>query len=447
MQVEEQKTSTELKKEYTVKLAAKDIDTKVEMRLNVLGAAMTVPGFRKGKAPLNIVRKQHGQRAWAEAVEQAIQEAADKVINDNKLKPAGQPDVQVDSLEPGQDINFRLVVEVMPPIKLMDFSKITLTRKKVEGDKTAVQETIDNIRSSQKRLTDTAEGTKAENGDTLIIDFDGEAEEVGKLPGMKAEGARLELGSNTFIPGFEEQLVGVKAGDKIDVKVTFPEQYHAAELAGKQATFAVTVQSVQKTALPDMDDEFAQGLGLPDMQTLIAHIERDVQEELDRLARLALKRDLLDVLDENHVFDAPQSMIDAEFAAIEKQATDAAEEEKDELRAIAERRVRLGLVLNEVGETNGVTVTPEELRAGAIAEARKYPGQEAKIFEMFQKNPQTLARLRAPIFEEKVIDLIVSKAKVTDASVTREDLIKSLEEAETYQKPAAEKKTKKAAKA
>lgn len=443
MNVKEQ-NSTDLKKEYTVTLTAKDLEPQVDKRLNVIGASVSMPGFRKGKVPVNVLRKQYGNRAWAEAAEFAIQEATDKVINDNKLKPAIQPDIQVDNFEPGKDIEFRLTVEVTPAVDVMDFSKITLSRRVVKGDDAAVTETLDNIRKNQKKLVDTKEGHVAALGDTLIIDFEGEAEGLGKLPGMKGAGARLELGSNTFIPGFEEQLVGAKAGDHRHVKVTFPEQYHSAELAGKAAMFHVDVREVKQSELPELDDEFAKSLGLETLAELKGHIERDVTSELERLARLALKRDLLDVLDEHHVFEVPQGLVDLEFAEIKKQAQNPTEEEQAELRAIAERRVRLGLVLTEAGEKNGVTVSPEELRAAAIQEARKYPGQEAKVFEMFQKRPETLARLRAPIFEEKVVDLMIEKAKVTDETVSREDLIKYLEEADTYQKPASEKKAKKA---
>lgn len=445
MNVKEQ-NSTELKKEYTVTLLAKELEPQVDKRLNVIGASVSMPGFRKGKVPVSVLRKQYGNRAWAEAVEAAISEAADKVINDNKLKPAMQPDIQVDNFEPGKDVEFRMTVEVTPSVDVMDFSKITLSRRVVKSDDAAVNETLDNIRKNQKKLADTAEGHTAALGDTLIIDFDGEAEGLGKMPGMKGAGARLELGSNTFIPGFEEQLVGAKAGEHRHVNVTFPEQYHAAELAGKNAMFHVDVREVKTSELPELDDEFAKALGLETLAELKGHIERDVASELERLAKLALKRDLLDVLDENHVFDVPQGLVNLEFEEIKKQANNPSEDEQAELRAIAERRVRLGLVLTEAGEKHGVTISPEELRAAAIAEARKYPGQEAKVFEMFQKRPETLARLRAPLFEEKVVDLMIEKAKVSDQEVSREELLAYLEEADTYKKPDAEKKAKKAAK-
>lgn len=447
MNVKEQK-STDLKKEYVVTLSAQDIEAQVDKRLNAIGASVTLPGFRKGKAPLAKLRQQYGQRAWGEAVETAIQEAADKVINDNKLRPAGQPHIHVEdgTLEPGKDVAFNLSVEVTPKVDIMDFSKISLTRRIVKGDQKSVDETLDNLRNSRRNFKDAPEGTKAKKGDTVVIDFEGEAEGVGKLPGMKGQGANLELGSNSFIPGFEDQLVGVKAGDHVHVNVTFPDQYHSAELAGKKAMFHVDVKAVQSSSLPELDDDFAQALGVSDLKDLKAHIERDVQSELDRLSRLSLKRDLLDILDENHVFEVPQSLVDAEYAEIEKQAENPSDEEKAELRAIAERRVRLGVVLTEAGEKHGVTVSPEELRAAAINEARKYPGQEAKIFEMFQKRPDILARLRAPIYEEKVVDLMIEKAKVKEEETTREALIKSLEEADTYKKPAAEKKAAKAKK-
>ncbi len=444
MNVVEQ-ASTDLKKSYKITILNKDIEVQADKRLNVIGASVSKPGFRKGKVPIAQLRKDYGQRAWAEAAESAIQDAADKVINDNNLKPAMQPQIEVETFEPGKDIVVTMAVEVTPPIKLMDLAKVSLTRRVVSKDKTAVDETIENVRKQQKNLVDTPEGTKAALGDTVIIDFEGDAEGVGKLPGMKGTGAQLELGSNSFIPGYEEQLVGAKAGDTIDVKVTFPEAYHAAELSGKKATFVTTVHAVKKAELPELNDEFAQKLGIADMATLQDLVEKDVQVELDRLGRLATKRELLDVLDENHVFEVPQGLIDMEYKEIERQSQDASEDEKDELKAIAERRVRLGLVLTEIGEKNGVTVTPEELRAAAINEARKYPGQEAKIFEMFQKRPEMLTRLRAPVYEEKVVDLIIEKATVKDQEVTRDELIKYLEEADTYTKPGEKKTAKKTA--
>lgn len=445
MNVVEQ-ASTDLKKSYQITIPNKDIESQVDARLNVIGASVSKPGFRKGKVPMNLLRKDYGTRAWAEAAEGAIQNAADKVINDNKLKPAMQPQIEVDTFEPGKDVIITMSVEVQPPIKLMDLSKISLTRRTVAKDTAAVDETIDNVRKQQKILTDAPEGTKAALGDTVVIDFEGEAEGVGKLPGMKGESAQLELGSNSFIPGYEDQLVGAKAGDTVNVEVTFPEKYHAEELSGKKATFVTVIKAVKKAELPELNDEFAQRLGIADMNALRELVENDVNGELERLGRLAIKRELLDILDENHVFQVPQGLVDMEFKDIERQSPNATEEEKDELKAIAERRVRLGLVLTEIGDTNGVTVSPEELRAAAIAEARKYPGQEAKVFEMFQKRPETLARLRAPVFEEKVVDLIIEKAKVTDKEISREELIKYLEEADTYAKPGeAKKPAKKAA--
>lgn len=444
MNVVEQ-ASTDLKKSYKITIPNKDIEAQADQRLNVIGASVSKPGFRKGKVPVAILRKDYGQRAWAEAAEGAIQQAADQIINDNKLKPAMQPQIEVETFEPGKDVVITMDIEVTPPIKLMDLAKIEVTRRVVAGDKDAVEDTINNVRKQQKTLTDAPEGTKAALGDTLVIDFEGDAEGVGKLPGMKGEGAQLELGSNSFIPGFEDQLVGAKAGDTVDVKVTFPEAYHAEELSGKNATFVTKVHAVKKAELPELNDEFAQTLGLASMDALRELVEKDVNAELERLGHLATKRELLDVLDEHHVFDVPQGLIDAEYKEIERQSPNASEDEKAELKAIAERRVRLGLVLTEIGEKNGVTVSPEELRAAAINEARKYPGQEAQIFEMFQKRPELLTRLRAPVFEEKVVNLVIEKAKVTDKTVTREELIKYLEEADTYQKPGEKKAAKKTA--
>lgn len=438
MKIQELK-STELKKEYKISIPVKDVDEKVTQRLNVIGAGATIQGFRKGKAPIAVLKQQYGQRAWAEAAEQAVQEAADKVINDNKLKPAMQPQIEVETFEQGKDIDIKLSIEVTPKVNIMEFGKIAVTNRKVKVSDADINETLENIRNQQKDLIDAPKTAKAKLGDTVIIDFEGDAEGVGKLAGMKGEGASLTLGANQFIPGFEEQLVGAKAGDDVTVNVTFPKDYHSAELAGKKTVFETKVHAVKHSKPAELNDEFAKKLGLDSLKALKDHVEKDIQVELDRLSRLATKRDMLDVLDTNHVFDVPQGLVDLEYAEIKKQAQNEDDGSEEELKAIAERRVRLGIVLTEAGEKHAVDVTQEELRAAAIAEARKYPGQEEKIFEMFNKQPEMLSRLRAPVFEEKVVDLILEKAKVTEKVVTRDELIAYLEEADTYAKPSSKK--------
>ena len=305
--------STDLKKEYKVSIPVKDVDDKVAQRLNVIGASATIQGFRKGKAPIEVLKKQYGQRAWAEAAEQSVQEAADKVINDNKLKPAMQPQIEVETFEQGKDIAFKMGIEVTPPVKLMDFAKIAVTRRAVKVTDADINETLDNIRNQQKDFVDAPKTAKAKMGDTLVIDFEGDAEGVGKLPGMKGEGASLTLGSNQFIPGFEEQLVDAKVDDTVMVNVTFPEKYHSAELAGKKTVFETKVQAIKHSKPAELNDDFAKKLGLDSLKALKDHVGKDIQAELDRLSRLATKRDMLDVLDSNHVFDVPAGLVDLEF--------------------------------------------------------------------------------------------------------------------------------------
>ena len=451
-----QTNSDGLRRDFTIVVEAAEIDTKVTERLTSVGAEVKLPGFRPGKVPLAILRQRFGKSVMGEVLEQTVNEMSQKALDDNDLRPAQQPKIEITSFDEGKDLEFTLEVEVMPDFKPMDFSKLKLEKPVAEVEDEKVDEALKEIAGQQKNFEKVARNRKSKEGDALLIDFvgklDGEAFEGGS-----AEGHQLELGSNTFIPGFEEQLVGAKGGDDVEVKVTFPENYGAEHLAGKEAVFEVKVHEVQEAAEVEINDEFATKLGLENLAALKDAIRGQIEQQYNQLSRQALKRGMLDAMAEAHDFDVPPGMKQGEFDNIWQQFQqeleqngekledqDQSEEElKAEYMGIAERRVRLGLLLAEVGRINNIEVSQEEVNQAMIAQARNYPGQERMIFEMFQKRPEMQAQLRAPIFEDKVIDFISELATVTEKKVSVEDLMKDPDEeadAKQKKKKAAPKK-------
>jgi len=401
---------------------------------------VSLKGFRPGKVPTSHIRKMFGQSIMKDVVEETVNETTQKAINDNKIRPAGQPQVDLrangeDVTKGTADLEYQLTVESIPDFEPVDPEKLKFTRLTHEADEKELEEEVAKLGEGQKSYKKKAKTAKAKKGDAVLIDFvgtvDGEAFDGGAM-----EGHQLVLGSGTFIPGFEDQLVGVKAGDELDVKVTFPEPYQAADLAGKDAVFATKVIEVQGEKDAVIDDEFAQKFGLADLEALKAAVSDQYKSQLEMQSRMKLKRAILDELDKKHKFDLPPQMVEAEFSNIwtqvqsEKEAgqldeDDAKKTEKQlekDYRKIAERRVRLGLVLAEMGQKQEIQISNEELQQAMIAEARQYPGQEQQVIEFYQKNPQAIAQLRAPIYEEKVVDLIIEKAKVTDKKVTKDVL-------------------------
>jgi len=374
-----------------------------------------------------------------------------------------QPKVEITSYENGSDLEYTIDVEIVPEFDLPDLSKLKLERLVAEADESQLDERIAEIASQQKDYKKAAKTYKAKDGDAVLIDFLGKIDDVA-FDGGAAEGHQLVLGSNSFIPGFEDQLVGTKAGDEVDVKVTFPENYQAEALAGKEAVFAVTVHEVQKPSDVEINDDLAVRLGLENLEGLKDVLKGQLSQETDGMSRTALKRSLLDALAEEVNFEVPASMMDMEFEQIINQLKmdalreametnpeakpedieEPSDEVKDEYRAISERRVRLGLLLSEIGQANDVTVAQEEVTRMIAQEARRYPGQEQQVFEFYQNNPQAMAQVRAPLYEEKVVDFILELATVTDKTVSREELVKALEEddevAEVAKKAAPKKK-------
>lgn len=439
MQIKE-KTSQGLKREYNVVIAAAIIEERMTTRLTEVGQQVSLPGFRPGKAPMNLLRKRFGQSVMGEVLDKTINDTAQSVIAEKALKPALQPKIELVNFAEGKDLEFDVKVEVLPDITAPDFKSIELEKWTAivsEPDfEKALKELIDNNRDTKV----IAENRKAKKGDILVIDY------VGKMNDEIFEGgtgfdAYVELGAGRFIPGFEDQLIGVIAGDTAVLNVTFPTDYGAEKLAGKPAVFNVTIKELREFVTPALDDEFAKRMGEASIDALKSKTREIMQKSYDRLSRLRLKRNLLDKLASIQSFEVPEGMVDAEFKAIWNQIEQAKaagqldpedskksdDDLRKEYRAIAERRVRLGLLLSDVGQKNNISVTPDELGQAVAAQASRYPGQEQALVNYYKNTPEALESLRAPVFEDKVVDFVLELAKITSKTVSIEDLQKDPE--------------------
>ena len=459
MQIKE--TANEgLKRAYTVTIPAKDIDERVTSEVKKIAPQVKMPGFRPGKVPANLVRKMHGEQVHAQAVNDMIRESVDKVMADNKLRPAMQPKVELDEgYEEGKDVSLSVDVEILPEIEAPEVDGLELERLTVPVTDEQVDEAVERIASNNKSYKDAAKTKKAGDGDQLIIDFVGSIDGV-EFEGGKAENTPLVIGSGQFIPGFEEQLTGVKTGDKKTITVTFPEDYPAENLKGKDAQFDVTVQQVKVPTDTAIDDEFAKNLGLENLDKLKELLRGQLEQETSGLTRTQMKRQLLDTLAAGHDFAVPQGMVDAEFEQIWAQLQQEAaqsddaeamlkemEDEKDDYRKIAERRVRLGLLLSEIGQKNGVEVNANEMNMLIQQAAQQYRAEDRERFVQYvQQDPMAAAQLRAPLYEDKVVDFLFDKAEITDREVTREELEAAIEaEESTDEKPKKKAAAKKKA--
>ena len=429
-----------LKRGYTITVTAAELDAKVQEKLLEAQPEVEIKGFRKGKVPLAILKKQFGPRILGDAMQDAIDGAMKDHFEKTGDRPALQPEVRMvggEEWKEGSDVVVEMSYENLPPIPAFDAAGIKLDKLVVKADEAAVDEALKNLAEGAKNFEDRKKGAKAKDGDQVVIDFKGSVD--GELfEGGSAEDYPLVLGSNSFIPGFEAQLVGAKVGDEVQVEVSFPENYGAAHLAGKAAVFACTMKAVKEPKPAELDDELAKKYGAEDLAALKAQVSTRLEAEYSGAARAVLKRALLDQLDEMVKFDLPSRLVEAEAGQIAHQLyheehpddhghDHGAIEPTDEHKKLAERRVRLGLVLAEVGKTAEVTVTDAEMTQAVLAAARQYPGQERQFFEFVQKNPQMQQQLRAPVFEDKVIDHIVAQAKVTEKEVSKEKLQKAVE--------------------
>lgn len=429
-----------LSHKYSVIVSKDDMNKRLDAKIEEMKPQVRLKGFRPGKVPASHIRKMFGASIMGDVISETVTETSQKLLEDKKLRPAVQPSIdmksEAEALKKGEeDLNYELSVEIIPEFEPADPAKLKLTRLTMDVEDKEVDERIAKLAEGQKSFKKKAKTAKAKEGDAVLINF------IGRIDGEAFDGGAMDehqlvLGSNSFIPGFEDQLVGTKAGDKKDVTVTFPENYQAENLAGKEAVFETEVLEVQGAQDAEIDDEFAARFGVADLDALKAAIQSQAEAEIAGQSRMKLKRAILDELDKLHDFDLPPGMVEAEFGAIwqqvqaEKEAGQLDEEdakksdkqlEKD-YRKIAERRVRLGLVLAEMGAKQNIEISNEELQQALIAEARNYPGQEQQVIEFYQKNPQAVAQLRAPIYEEKVVDLIIEAAEVKDKKVKKDVL-------------------------
>lgn len=447
-------TNEGLKREFAVVVEAAELEGRIDVLVKDLKGRMRMPGFRPGKVPPSLIRKMHGEALRSQVVQEAVNENTQKLMEERKLRPAIQPDVEITKNEDDADLEYKVVLEILPEIETPDFSDLELERLVVDVEDALVEESLERLAGQQKNFTAAAKTYKAKSGDAVVIDF------VGKIDGTAFDGGsgeqfQLELGSGMFIPGFEEQLEGVKAGDTRDVTVNFPEEYHAKELAGKEAVFEVTVQEVKKPEDVKVDDDLAKNLGLYDLEALRKLMKEQLERDLKAMSRTNLKRRLLDALAERFDFAVPEKMVEAEYQQIwntllrqvgedEIEALQGNEEEQAEYRSIAERRVRLGLLLAEVGQSSKVEIRPEEVNRLIAEEARRFPGQEQQVFEFYRNNPGAMAQLRAPLYEDKVVDYILELAKISEKKVSREELeaILNAEDEDEVAAASAKKETK-----
>jgi len=437
-----------LRREYHVVVTQGDLDKKVTARLEEMKPRMHLKGFRPGKAPVSFLKKQFGKSMMGEAVEEAVNEGSKKAIEDNALKPAFQPQVEpvgaIEQVVEGKaDLEFTIKIDLMPDFDLADVSKLKIERLVSDVTDADVDEALRRLAEQSKTYSPREPDEKSELDDMVKLDFEGSIDGT-PFTGGKASDFDLVLGSGQFIPGFEEQLLGLKSGESKDVNVAFPGDYPEASLAGKDALFAVTVKEIKKPDPLTVDDELAKRLGLDSLATLKDRVRDQVKSDFQRASRLHLKRRILDALDKEHSFPLPPAMVEGEFngiwSAVEtelkregKTAADEGkteEELKKEYHDIAERRVRLGLVLARLGEQNGLSVANDEMQRAIAARARQFPGQEQQVFEYYSKNAQAQAEIRAPIFEDKVVDFIAELADITDRKVDRETLFLDPDEAE-----------------
>jgi len=430
--------SQELHKQFTVTFPVSELEGRVNARLEEMKPRINLKGFRPGKAPVSFLKKQFGKSVMGEVVEAAVTEGSQKAISDNNLKPALQPRVEpvgsVEDVVDGKaDLTFKVIVDLMPDFETADVAKLTVERLVSDVGDAEVDEALDRLAKNARSYA-TKDGA-AEKDDVAVIDYEGSIDGT-PFAGGKGEDFSLTLGSGTFIPGFEDGLIGAKAGEERDVNVTFPTEYHAPEMAGKEAVFKVTVKEVKAPEETKIDDELAKKLGLDNLSTLKERVREQLGEDYKAASRMHLKRRVLDALDNAHTFPLPPAMVEHEFTNIwaqveeelKREGKTAADEGKteDELKAeyrkIAERRVRLGLVLGKLGEQNGITVAGDEVQRAILARARQFPGQEQQVFQFYAKNPQAQAEIRAPLFEDKVVDFIAERDQVTEKTVDKETL-------------------------
>ena len=431
-----------LKRAYTLTITAKDIDSKVDVELKRLAPQMKMPGFRPGKVPANLIRKMHGPALTQDALNAAIQEGVQSLVAEKQLRPAMQPSVELeDGYDLGKDAVVKVEMEVLPQVPAPAIDGLKLERLTVPVADEAVTEQLQKFADQQKKWDDAADDYVAQMGDLVTVDFVGKTADGVAFDGGTGTDMGVELGAGRLIPGFEDQLVGVKTGDDKVLNVTFPEEYQEKSLAGQPATFDITVKSVKTAGESKIDEDLAKSLGLESLEQLSGLLKGQIEQEHNGLTRTHMKRKLLDQLAEGHDFEVPPSMVEAEFnqiwSQLQHEATHEAdpeaamaemEGERDDYRKIAERRVRLGLLLSEIGQANGVEVSNQEMQRLLAQAAQQYPAEQRQQFMQYvQSEPMAAAQLRAPLYEDKVVDFLFEKAEITDREATREELEAAIE--------------------
>lgn len=455
MQIDELKTEG-LTREYKVTLGKDEIDRRIDAILADVRGKVRMKGFRPGKAPMSLLRRLHGEAARSQAIEESVRESTDKLFQDKGERPATQPQIELGELAEDAGVDFTVSAEILPEIDVADFKPPKLERMTATAGEAEVEEALKRLADQSKSFEPAAKTAKAKEGDAVVIDFTGRVDGE-EFEGGTGEDVEIELGAGRFIEGFEDQLVGAKAGDAREVKVTFPDAYARADLAGKDAVFDVTVKEVKRPKPVEVDDDLAKNFGMDDLAALRDVIREQVQNECNQLSRAQVKRQLLDKLHEAYDFVVPERMVDMEYRNIweqikrdaimngEAKEEDIAdleepesEDERKEFRDIAERRVRLGLLLSEIGMANKIELSQDDVMRKAVEEARKYPGQEQQVFEFLTKNEQGQAQLRAPLYEEKVVDFVIEMAEVDEQEIDLEALRKIVQDAEEEEDPSSD---------
>ncbi len=438
-------TAEGLRHEFKVVVPADDIESRVQDRLKKLSRTVRMPGFRPGKAPIGLLRKQYGRAVMGEILEEAVDAGSKQALEGGNLRPALRPKIEVTAFDEGKDLEFSMAVEVLPEVPQIELGKIVLEKPVAKADDERVDKAVQSFARSRQEYQELETPRPAAEGDRLTIDFQGRIDGE-PFEGGKGDGALLVLGSGMMMPGFEDQLVGVEAGQNRDVELDFPDSIGREDLQGKHVVFAVTVHKIEAPLELAIDDAFAESMGLENLEELRTTMRERIQREFDQIARQKAKRRLLDHLAEAHVFEVPPGMVDIEFESIWRQLEqemkqtgqafgndggETGEDEtktREEYRQIADRRVRLGLILSDIGTKNGLTVDQDELHNAVMQQARQYPGRERELLEFFQKNPSALEQVRAPLFEDKVVDFVFELATINESEVSPEELMKDDDE-------------------
>jgi trigger factor len=441
MQVNE--TSAEgLKREFTVVVPSTDIESSVAVRLTEVGNSVSIPGFRPGKVPITLLKKRYGDAVKGEVLEKIIQDSWQQALTEKGLRPASQPKVEIVTFEDGVDLEYKLAVELLPDIDPIDFAKIELERRVAKVSDEEVSKTLERLAES-RRVFEAQDGRAAEKGDQVVIDFAGTVDGE-EFAGGAVNDFELEIGGPAFLPGFDDQIIGLKGGDKKTVKITVADDHPNDQLRGKDVEFDVLVKEVREAKAAVVDDELAKSTGMENLDALKAAVTEQLGREYTQVSRAHLKKELLDKLSEIHSFELPEGIVEGEFEGIWKQVLDAKERDtldaddkekseeelKTNYREIAERRVRLGLLLADVGRVNNISVTQDDINRAIHVEASRFPGQEARVIEYFQKDANAMQELQAPIFEDKVVDFVIELAKINEQEVSVEELMGNPDEAE-----------------